>query len=211
MTYLVLFLCLFLLLLNLSCIVDSTSNFRGSNYDIPSSSGDEKQIVDLYEDKNLSDLKFDNAAGSRRRLSDGVKGMRAAIINVQLEGNLAGELDTTPLLQTLDHWGVKIDLFSLTTQNKTVRLEDRLSRPLSYVDNFYRNTPVEVIVKNTSYDIVIVPPQVVGDELDHCIGSAKMVWFGVTAGLGYQDAFKKLSQCLVLVTLREEVSFTEVL
>ena len=101
--------------------------------------------------------------------------MRAAVLEVNLEGSIGGEMDTTPLFQALHGWGVKIDAFTNVNNNHTDRLEDRLIRPLSYVDNYYRNTPVDIIIKNTSYDIVILAPGSQVSNVDHCIGSAKMV------------------------------------
>ena len=162
------------------------------------------------------EFKFDNTSAgtptaNHRQLGD-VTGMRAAVFQVHMEGNLGDEMETTPLLKQLKDWGMSVDAYSSAWMQETQKkVESRLVRPFKYIDHFYKDIPFDSVVASNDYDILILSPGPVAAEVSHCIKTEKMVWFGITASASgpVREDFNKVADCLTFVALREQVSFDE--
>ena len=163
---------------------------------------------------------FTAAAAAAASVID-LKGKKAAVLAVHMEGNLGDLMETTPLLRRLREWGVQVDCYlsywqGQDEENIDKRLNPQVAKFLSsYIDNiYYRAEDFQAtVIGNRNYDVTIIAPGPAVNEHKHCLKDGRrpgynvtMVWFG-TGVLGRDEPiYQEEKSCLRLVAAREIVS-----
>ena len=110
-----------------------------------------------------------------------LKGRKAAVLAVHMEGNLGDMMETIPLLKRLQEWGVKVDCYlsfwqGMGEENLDKRLNPKIGKALSkYYENIFHATEdfMTTSLRNRNYDVTIVAPGPAVNERRSCIGDGR--------------------------------------
>ena len=143
---------------------------------------------------------------------------KVAIFGVHFEGNLGDLMETTPLVERLNEWGVEIDCYLSMFRGGMGKIDKKIKHGVGkYCSNFFMEKTRRSEVSQRNYDAIIIAPGPTVDHFKYCFEDPRvpghnisMVWFGVSVATRDQVTFERQQSCLKLITIRESYSYSMV-